>query len=137
MKANLKNDIIVWGAGIEIQDKYNPQTSAGKSAAKIFAEKEKTFSKELREYAREFSLPRQQVEVIEIFDQAQHAHEFATPTPSEIVARVRGNNFDGKAVETVIRLSDLENVPNDPNSVMKLVSAAIEWHDLQKLFGLD
>ncbi len=135
MKATLKKDIVVWGADIPTT-RYEPTTEQGRMAQKIFAEAEEKFDAKYRTYARKFSLPRQEVEVVQIFDQADIADQYATPTPPGLAAYVRGTNFDGEQVETTIPLADLEGVPNDPDHVMNLVKGAIEWNQIRRLFGL-
>ena len=135
MKAQLKKDIVVWGADIPTP-RYQPTTEQGRAAQEIFTEAEAKFDDKYRASARKYSLPRQEVEVVQIFDQADIADQYATPTPPGLAASVRGTNFDGEQVETTLALSDLEGIPDDPDRVMKLVKGAIEWNQIRRLFGL-
>ena len=133
MKATLNKNIVVWGADIEGQ-RYTPINDSGRIAQESFKKVEIKFDRKYRDYARRFSLPVQEVDVIEIFDQAKHAEQYATPTWSEIVLRVRGINFDGEAIDTVISLSDLEGMPKQ-DVLARIAQASTDWQKIKNLFG--
>jgi hypothetical protein len=82
----------------------------------------------LKKHDRMFSVPAQTVEVLDIYDQAEYAQMYSTPTWSEIVARVRAKNFDGQTVEIIVSLSDLDIGATFPQETAKnIIVAAQEW----------
>jgi len=85
-----------------------------------------------------YALPRQTVEVLEVF--LPPAEEFATPTLPGWCVQVRGRNFAGEPVEVVTSPADLKGelwerletaTPED------VLAAAEEWADLRRLFGAE
>lgn len=135
MKAQLKKDIIVWGASGLSNTNINAQTEDGKAFVRAIKEQEKKFDAKYTAYARKHSVPAQEVDVIRIYDQAEVAKYYSTPTWHEIVALVSATNFDGEIVEIVVGLTELVGVPDDPNRVMSIVAAGLEWSEIIKLFG--
>ena len=135
MKAQLKKDIIVWGAEGLSNTNINAKSEDGKSFVKAIKEKEKKFDLKYRAYARKYSVPAQEVDVILIYDQA-YSTAYSTPTWHEIVALVSAKNFDGEIVQIVAGLTELVGIPDDPNQVMSIVAAGLEWHEIRKLFKI-
>lgn len=127
MKALLKSDHIPYGSGLEDWSRMEPKTEASK--ALVEALKNNKFTDAERERLRRSALPAQTVEVLNIYDQAEAAHLYATPTPSHLVALVRGMNFDGEEVEVVIAASDLSGMPGDNEFAKRLIEAARQWKD--------
>ena len=136
MEAQLKKDIIVWGAEGLSNTNINAKSEDGKSFVKAIKEQEKEFDPKYRAYARKYSVPAQEVDIIRIYDQAEAAEHYSTPTWHEIVALVSAKNFDGEIVQTVVGLTELVGIPNDPNQVMSIVAAGLEWHEIRKLFKI-
>lgn len=66
-------------------------------------------TKKTRSILRRHAVPApQDVEVLEIYNQAEVAEDFSTPTPPATVARIRATNFDGEIVEIIVDIKDLE-----------------------------
>ena len=141
MKAKLVNNIIAIGSGLENYDKDVYQTDVGRKFAEIL--KSKVFNSNAKKVLRKQSVPAQEVEVIEIYNQKKYEHEFSTPTSDLMVALVSAVNFDNEKVETVVRLSDLifedgnQFIPLDVYAEVRgVVLAALEWNEIKKLFSL-
>jgi hypothetical protein len=127
MKALLKRDHIPYGSGNEDWDCMKPKTEASK--ALIEALKANKFTDAEQKTLRRGALPAQTVEVLNVYDQAEATHLYATPTPSQLVALVRGINFDGEQVEVVVAASDLSGMPGDTEFAKRLIEAAGKWKD--------
>jgi hypothetical protein len=140
MKAKLANDVIAIGSGLENYDKDIYKTETGRKLAGIL--KSKSWNLNVKKALRAQSVPAQEVEVLEIYNQKEHAQKFATPTLDLVVALVRAINFDGQEVTTVVGLSEL--VFEDGNQFISLdeyatargiVLAALELNEIKKLFN--
>lgn len=128
MKALLKRNHVSYGSGLEDWKGLAAKAKTEASKALIDALRDKPFSPEEQAVLRRGSLPVQAVEVLDVYDQSEAAHLYATPTPSQMVALVRGVNFDGEQVEIVVALSDLAGIPGDDSFAEKFMQCVAEWH---------
>jgi len=129
VKALLVKDCVAYGSGLE--DWKNLAANAKTEASKALVESLKSNSFTASEQAtlRRGSIPAQTVEILDVYDQAEVAHLYATPTLSCMMALVRAINFDGETVEVVVQLSKLAGMPDETDFAKKLIQCAGQWRD--------
>lgn len=129
MKAKLLKDHIGIGSGLtHLSDTSDMTENARRMRQMMIDEYNRRADSKLKAYDRRYSIPAQTVEVLDIYDQAEYADLFKTPTWSEIVAKVRAQNFDGETVETVVSVSALDiGAHLQQNSAENILQAARNW----------
>jgi len=130
MRAKLLKDYVGIASGLPYPGRDAMSPAQLEMLDRIRSEYCKRADENLRAYDRKFSVPAQDVEVLDVFDQAENAHLFRTPTPHEIVALIRATNFDGETVETLVSVSDLDvgvALAARHKSASSLLDAFREW----------
>lgn len=109
MRARLLSPQIPYGSGLEDWDALMASARTPEGRRLIEELQSRPWDEKTRSLLRRHAVPApQDVEVLEIYNQAEVAEDFSTPTPSADVARIRATNFDGEIVEIIVDIQDLE-----------------------------
>ncbi|MDT8899568.1 hypothetical protein QYE77_14985 (plasmid) [Thermanaerothrix sp. 4228-RoL] len=109
MRAQLLFPQIPYGSGLEDWNALMASAKTPEGRRLIEELRSRSWDEKTRSILRRHAVPApQDVEVLEIYNQAEVAEDFSTPTPPATVARIRATNFDGEIVEIIVDIKDLE-----------------------------